>query len=54
VRNIEFKKAADNKKKPSKAPNIFSLRYRDKLKKDEKEQLQILLELNHDRTLPIY
>jgi len=48
VRNIEFKKATTDKKEAIKGTKYLLLKNRDKLKKDEKEQLQKLLELNQN------
>lgn len=48
VRNIEFKKAAEEKKEAIKGTKYLLLKNRDRLNKDEKEQLQTLLELNRN------
>jgi len=46
VRNIEFKQATSEKKEAIKGTKYLLLKNQDKLKKDEKEQLQKLLKLN--------
>ena len=48
VRNIEFKKAAEEKKEAIKGTKYLLLKNRDKLEKDQKEQLKTLLELNEN------
>jgi transposase len=48
VRNIEFKKATQDKKEAIKGTKYLLLKNRDKLKKDQKEQLESLLELNEN------
>jgi len=48
VRNIEFKKAVSEKKEAIKGTKYLLLKNRDKLKKDRKEQLSTLLELNEN------
>lgn len=48
VRNIEFKKAAQENKEAIKGTKYLLLKNRSKLKKNQKEQLQTLLELNQN------
>lgn len=48
IRNIEFKKAATKKKEAIKGTKYLLLKNKDKLKKNQKEQLQRLLELNQN------
>ncbi|MFW0859066.1 MAG: ISL3 family transposase [Dehalococcoidia bacterium] len=48
VRNVEFKKATEEKKQAIKGTKYLLLKNQDKLKTDEKEQLQKLLELNEN------
>jgi transposase len=48
VRNIEFKKATHDNKEAIKGTKYLLLKNRDKLKKDQKEQLESLLELNEN------
>lgn len=48
VRNIEFKRATEEKKEAIKGTKYLLLKNRDKLKKDQEEQLKRLLELNQN------
>jgi transposase len=48
VRNVEFKKATEEKKQAIKGTKYLLLKNQDKLKIDEKEQLQKLLDLNEN------
>ncbi|PIV64298.1 MAG: ISL3 family transposase [bacterium (Candidatus Ratteibacteria) CG01_land_8_20_14_3_00_40_19] len=48
IRNMEFKKATTEKKEAIKGTKYLLLKNRDKLEKDQKEQLQTLLELNQN------
>ncbi|MDP1815341.1 MAG: ISL3 family transposase [Leadbetterella sp.] len=48
VRNIEFKKAVCEKKEAIKGTKYLLLKNKDKLKKDQKEQLKTLLKLNEN------
>jgi transposase len=48
VRNLEFKKAAEEKKEAIKGTKYLLLKNQDKLKTDEKEQLRKLLQLNEN------
>lgn len=48
VRNMEFRKATEQKKEAIKGTKYLLLKNRDKLKRDQKEQLQQLLQLNEN------
>jgi len=48
VRNVEFKKANQEKKQAIKGTKYLLLKNQDKLKTNEKEQLQKLLDLNEN------
>jgi len=48
IRNMEFKKATEEKKEAIKGTKYLLLKNGDKLEKDQKEQLQRLLELNQN------